>query len=124
MVNNDACCLWFITVLLLGLTAILTTMGAFSIIGGDNISSITNTTVDLEPARVMLLTSFVVYETGAFFSLIFCFVTLYHASKDTIDLVYEEAVSRVQQEMSPSAETVGDDTEVKLEDSVECGCKV
>lgn len=124
MSEDNVCCYWSLTALLFGLTVVLTTMGTFSIIGDNSITNITNTTVNLEPARGMLMTSFTIYTIGAFFSFIFCVIFAYHASKETIDLVYEEAVSRVQKEMSPSVETVGDDIEVKLEDFIECGCKV
>lgn len=124
MTGDNVCCCWFLTLIFLVATSGLATMTAFSFIATKDVQHIRNSTVNLEPTYGMLVTSFIVYGLGAIAAFIFFIVLVYHASKETIDLVYEEAVSRVQKEMSPSAETVGDDVEVNLEDSVECGCKV
>lgn len=124
MTGDNVCCCWFLTLIFLVATAGLSTMTAFSFIATKDVQHIRNSTVNLGEAEGMLVTSFIIYGFGALASLVFLIFVMYHALKETVDLIYEEAVSRVQKEMAPSAETVGDDVEVNLEDSVECGCKV
>lgn len=85
------------------------TMMAFSLISIQELKPLVNNTAT--SADNVLFTGFLIYLVGGVACVITIAILLYFACNDAISLVYEDAVTRVQAQMAPTAESVEvDDT--------------
>lgn len=106
---DDLQCYVCTLVILIVTSVCVFTMMAFSLISIQELKPLVNDTATV--ADNVLFTGFLLYLVGGVACTITIAILLYFACNNVINLVYEDAVTRVQAQMAPTAESVEVDDE-------------